>query len=53
VTLKGLGEAGQESNCARSIGDPLLERGVSPHIFESAADATRHLDTLEKGDWSA
>ena len=28
------------------LGDALLERGVAPHIFESAADARRHLEVL-------
>ncbi|NKJ49122.1 hypothetical protein CIC12_20770 [Burkholderia sp. SG-MS1] len=35
------------------LGDALLERGVSPHIFESAADAGRHLEMREKGKRSA
>jgi propionate CoA-transferase len=32
------------------LGDALLERGVAPHIFESAADARRHLEALERLD---
>jgi propionate CoA-transferase len=32
------------------LGDALLERGVAPHIFESAADAKRHLEALEQAD---
>jgi propionate CoA-transferase len=35
------------------LGDALLERGVAPHIFESATDARTHLETLEKGNRSA
>jgi propionate CoA-transferase len=30
------------------LGDALLERGVAPHIFESAVDARRHLEALER-----
>lgn len=32
------------------LGNALLDRGVAPHIFESATDARKHLETLEKGD---
>ena len=28
------------------LGDALLERGVAPHIFESVADARKHLEIL-------
>ena len=28
------------------LGDALLERGVAPHIFESVADARKHLEAL-------
>jgi propionate CoA-transferase len=28
------------------LGDALLERGVAPHIFESVADARKHLAAL-------
>jgi propionate CoA-transferase len=28
------------------LGDALSQRGVAPHIFESAAEATQHLDVL-------
>jgi propionate CoA-transferase len=31
----------------------LLERGVAPHIFESAADARRHLEMLGRSDAAA
>jgi hypothetical protein len=31
----------------------LLERGVAPHIFESAADARRHLEALERAERSS
>ena len=30
------------------LGDALLGRGVSPHIFESASDARKHLEMLER-----
>jgi propionate CoA-transferase len=32
------------------LGEALLERGVAPHIFESAADARRHLRILDASD---
>ncbi len=32
------------------LGEALLERGVAPHIFESAADARKHLRPLEVSD---
>jgi propionate CoA-transferase len=32
------------------LGDALLERGVAPHIFESAEDARKHLEILERDD---
>jgi propionate CoA-transferase len=32
------------------LGEALLERGVAPHIFESAADAQKHLRLLEISD---
>jgi propionate CoA-transferase len=32
------------------LGHALLERGVAPHIFESAADARRHLHARGQGD---
>ncbi|MGV2293302.1 acyl CoA:acetate/3-ketoacid CoA transferase [Trinickia sp. YCB016] len=32
------------------LGNALLDRGVAPHIFESATDARKHLETLKKGD---
>lgn len=35
------------------LGDALLERGVSPHIFESAGDARRHLEWLQGGENAA
>lgn len=35
------------------LGDALLERGVAPHIFESAADARRHLEALERAERSS
>jgi propionate CoA-transferase len=35
------------------LGDALLERGVSPHIYESAADARRHLAAMRGAETSS